>query len=70
MKITGYFCFLIALSLGFLCVAYTGRVISFYSRFRGGNVKMPTERNVRLAGAVWIILLLIIMYVIFSKTRP
>jgi hypothetical protein len=70
MKITGYFCFLIALCLGFLCVAYTERVIAFYSRYRGGNVKMPKESTVRLVGGLWIVLLLIIMYFIFSRTRP
>jgi hypothetical protein len=70
MKITGYFCFLIALSLGFLCVAYTGRVISFYCRFRGGNVKAPKEGAIRLAGGLWIVMLLIILYEIFSRTRP
>jgi hypothetical protein len=70
MKITGYFCFLIALSLGFLCVAYTGRVISFYSWIRGGNVKLPRENGVRVAGGLWIVLMIFIIYEILSRTRP
>jgi hypothetical protein len=70
MKITGYFCFLIALSLGFLCLAYTGRVISFYTWIRGGNVKVPKESGIRWAGGIWIVLLIIIIYEILSRTRP
>lgn len=70
MKITGYFCFLFALSLGFLCVAYTGRAISFYSWLRGGKARVPKESGVRLAGALWIVLMIIIIYVLLSRTRP
>ena len=69
MNLTDYFGFAAALCFGFWWLAFPGSVISFYSLFHRGSVTMPKARGVRVAGALWVAVVAVVMAVFWSRTR-
>jgi hypothetical protein len=69
MKPSDYFGFAAALGFGLWWLAFPASVISFYSWFHRGRVVMPKTSGVRMAGALWVFLVAIVMAVFWSTTR-
>ena len=67
MKESDYFGLAMTLGFGLWLVVLPKSVIGFYTWFHRGRVKMPGTIGVRLAGALWIVLVFIVMAVIFAK---
>ena len=51
----------LAVSFGLWWVIFPVSVIRFYTWFHGGKVKMPKPSGVRIAGAVWLLILTLVV---------
>jgi len=69
MRTGDYFGFAAALAFGFWWLAFPSSVISFYSWFHRGSIRMPKLIGVRVAGALWVVLVALVMAVCWSRTR-
>ena len=52
---------ILALALGLWFVSAPRSVIGFYTRFHRRQVKLPPPSGVRLAGWIWLVIVLILM---------
>jgi len=68
MKPSDYFGFAAALSFGLWWLAFPRTVIVLYTWFHRGRVAMPPTSGVRIAGALWLALVVVVAF-IFSRTR-
>src|SRR6266851_2808329 len=66
-KLSDYFGFAVAFSFGLWWLAFPGSVISFYSWFHRGSVAMPKAGGVRMAGALWVVLVAVVMAGFWSR---
>ena len=64
MKLSDYIGFGIFLGWGLWWVVFPNSVIRFYTWFHPGGVKVPRALGVRLVGALWIVLVLLVMLVV------
>ena len=69
MNFSDYFGFAAAFGFGLWWLAFPGSVISFYSWFHRSSVGMPRTNGVRVAGALWVVLVAVVMTVAESRTR-
>ena len=60
--------FAVALSFGLWWVASPRSVIALYTWFHRGTVVMPTTKGIRVAGALWVGLVVIVA-LLFGTTR-
>jgi hypothetical protein len=67
MKLTDYLGFALFVGFGLWLVVSPTNVISFYTWFHNGKVKMPTKVVVRLVGAAWVVLVTIVMILAFTR---
>jgi hypothetical protein len=67
MRTPDYIGFAAALSFGLSWLIAPRSVIAFYTRFHRGVVTMPKPFGVRIAGALWLMLILVVLF-IFSRT--
>ena len=65
MKLDDYIAFGVFFGFGFWFLLLPNSVIRFYTWFQKGRVQMPKTFGVRLVGALWIVLMSVVM--IFSK---
>ena len=68
MQISDYIGFVAALSFGLWWLIAPRSVIAFYNRFHRGTVAMPKPIGVRIAGAFWLVLVLVVAFM-FSRSR-
>ena len=66
MQTIGYIGLAVALSFGLWWLASPGSVIAFYTRFHRGAVRMPAASGVRIAGALWVALVVIVSFIFSS----
>jgi hypothetical protein len=66
MQTIGYVGLAVALSFGLWWLASPGSVIAFYTRFHRGAVRMPAAGGVRIAGALWVALVVIVSFIFSS----
>ena len=67
MKPGDYLGFGVAFGFGLWWLVFPKSVVRFYTRFHRGEVKIPNTTGVRLVGALWIILMFIVMLTSFGK---
>jgi hypothetical protein len=67
LQTSGYIGFAVALIFGLWWLASPRSVIAFYTRFHRGAVRMPAAGGIRIAGALWVALVVIVA-IIFSRT--
>ena len=67
MKLSDYLGYALAVGFGLWWVVFPASVIGFYTRFHRGRVKTPGAFAVRLTGALWILLVTIVMVFTFVK---
>ena len=65
MKLSDYIGFGVFLGWGLWWLVFPNSAIRFYTRFHSGKVRLPRPLGVRLAGALWIVL--VIMLAVFAK---
>src|SRR5439155_15787317 len=64
-EMSDYIGFGIFLGWGLWWLVFPNSAIRFYTRFHSGKVRLPRPLGVRLAGALWIVL--VIMLAVFAK---
>ena len=69
MKPSDYIGFAAAFGFGLWWLGFPGSVISFYAWFHRGRVVMPKTSGVRVTGAIWVVLVAVVMAVFWSRTR-
>jgi len=57
------------LAFGFWWLFFPNNVIHFYTRFHSGKMKMPQTFGVRLAGTIWIALVITVAWFVFNKNH-
>ncbi len=67
MILSDYLGFSLAVGFGLWWAVFPSSVISFYTWFHKGQVKMPSTSGVRLAGALWTVLVLVVLFFAFRK---
>lgn len=67
MKTSDYLGFALAVGFGLWWVVFPTSVITFYTWFHKGRVKTPSASGVRLAGAMWTLLVTIVTIFTFRK---
>jgi len=67
MKLSDYWGFGVALGFGLWWLVFPMSVVSFYTWFHKGRVKMPGTFGVRLAGVFWVLLVSIVMVITFAR---
>jgi hypothetical protein len=67
MKPSDYFGFGFAFGFGILWLLFPRGVISFYSWFHRGSIKLPSTFGVRLAGALWVVLVSVVLITFLMK---
>jgi hypothetical protein len=67
MKLIDYFGFIMFVSFGFWFLAFPSSFISFYTWFHRGSVRMPKASGVRIVGALWILLMTVVMWTFFRS---
>jgi hypothetical protein len=63
MQTSEYIGFAAFLSFGLWWLVFPRSVIAFYTRFHRGAVRMPPASGVRIAGALWIALVIIVEFI-------
>ena len=58
-----FFC----IGFGLCYIVMPHKVIRFYEWFHSGKVKMPQPFGVRLAGVIWILLVLAVSWFVFHR---
>ena len=67
MKLSDYLGYTLAVGFGLWWVIFPASVIGFYTWFHRGRAKTPDAFAVRLTGALWILLVTVIMVFTFVK---
>jgi hypothetical protein len=67
MAASDYIGFCLALAFGLWWLAFPGSVIRFYTWFHRGRVRMPSRFGIRLAGALWIALVVVVTAVSMKR---
>jgi len=67
MQTSDYFGFGAVFIWGLWWITFPGSVIKFYTRFHRGKVKLPREVGVRLAGAAWLFLAIVVLFAFLHK---
>jgi hypothetical protein len=66
MQTIGYIGLAVALSFGLWWLASPRSVIAVYTSFHRGAVRMPAASSVRIAGALWVALVVIVAFIFSS----
>jgi len=67
MTVSDYIGFSAGIGFGLWWLVFPKSVTSFYSWFHRGRVKMPGTLAIRLAGALWIVLVTVVVFLTFRK---
>ncbi|PYJ96016.1 MAG: hypothetical protein DME23_22035 [Verrucomicrobia bacterium] len=67
MKLNDCLGFGLLIGFGLWWLIFPKSVVGFYSWFHRGGVRMPNSTGFRLVGALWIILIVIVMLASFGK---
>ena len=67
MKLSDYLGYALAVGFGLWLAVFPASVIGFYTWFHKGRVRMPGAFAVRLTGALWILLVTIVLAFTFIK---
>ena len=67
MKLSDYLGYALAVGFGLWLAVFPASVIGFYTWFHKGRVRMPGAFAVRLTGALWILLVTVVLAFTFIK---
>ncbi len=67
MQTSDYFGFGTVFILGLWLIMFPGSVIRFYTWFHRGKVKLPGEVGIRLAGAIWLVVVIAVFFDFLHK---
>ena len=69
MNASDYFGFAAAFGFGCWWLVFPRSVVSFYTWFHRGRIAIPKPSGIRVAGAIWIVLVGTVM-VLFLSRKP